>query len=369
MSMTRAFRHTFEPAHQNPISGQDVHLTIREIEDAGLLEVVQTPGAAFGSWAVLESLLQPGPRFVFREPLGQAREVKVALSGLFGRFVARAYLQRYFNLSIFKHLDRRNTVLDRRREIRIERRAAGDLPDWVVCTNNFANVIVAEAKGCHDRSGPGYALRRAWNQAGRIDVVAKSGRVTVKRIAIATRWGMRTDDGPQEPWITVHDPIDEGDPIAPDDEKAMFTGLVRHHIANMISPLGHAELAEALRNLSNLRLEQNYRQVTQQALSLLEKSTARGIILATDDAEFGDMIIGGVVTRAGPPIDVDVSFADWNTMARLGLRPILIGVERELVLAAITGDLSSMRKLLVQRPISEGEAHEGHAASRVIRLT
>ena len=53
----------------------------------------------------------------------------------------------------------------------------------------------------------------------------------------------------------------------------------------------------------------------------------------------------------------------------LDLRPILIGVERELVLAAITGDLSSMRKLLVQRPISEGEAHEGHAASQVIRLT
>ena len=91
--------------------------------------------------------------------------------------------------------------------------------------------------------------------------------------------------------------------------------------------------------------------------------------MATDDAEFGDIIIGGVVTRAGPPIDVDVSFADWNTMARLDLRPVLIGVERELVLAAIAGDLSSMRKLLVQRPISEGEAHEGHAASRVIRLT
>ena len=32
--------------------------------------------------------------------LGQAREVKVALSGLFGRFVARAYLERYFSLSL-----------------------------------------------------------------------------------------------------------------------------------------------------------------------------------------------------------------------------------------------------------------------------
>ena len=91
--------------------------------------------------------------------------------------------------------------------------------------------------------------------------------------------------------------------------------------------------------------------------------------MVTDDAEFGDIIIGGVVTRGGPLIDVDFSPADRSTLARLGLRPFLIGVERELVLAAITGDFSSTRNLLVQRPISEGEAHGGHAASRVIRLT
>lgn len=39
------------------------------------------------------ALLTPtgtGTPFIFWEPLGQAREVNVALSGLFGRFVARA---------------------------------------------------------------------------------------------------------------------------------------------------------------------------------------------------------------------------------------------------------------------------------------
>jgi len=36
-----------------------------------------------------------GTPFIFRDPLGHAPEVKVALSGLLGRFVARAYLERY----------------------------------------------------------------------------------------------------------------------------------------------------------------------------------------------------------------------------------------------------------------------------------
>jgi hypothetical protein len=33
--------------------------------------------------------------------------VKVALSGLFGRLIARAYLERYFNQPIFAHLGSR----------------------------------------------------------------------------------------------------------------------------------------------------------------------------------------------------------------------------------------------------------------------
>jgi hypothetical protein len=44
--------------------------------------------------------------------------VKAALSGLFGRFVARAYLERYFNLSIFAHLGSKTIDLDGRRRSR-----------------------------------------------------------------------------------------------------------------------------------------------------------------------------------------------------------------------------------------------------------
>ena len=99
--MVREFLHEFWPPDESPFSGP-ARLTVEEIEAAGLLEVVQAPGAGFGHWRILDELLAPGTPFVFREPLGQSREVKVALSGLFGRFVARAYLTRYLDLQFFR---------------------------------------------------------------------------------------------------------------------------------------------------------------------------------------------------------------------------------------------------------------------------
>ena len=108
--MTRTFLHSFDPPTASPVAGTSVDLEVSDIEDVGIREVLQTPGAAYGDWSILDALLTPtgvGTPFIFREPLGQAREVKVALSGLFGRFVARAYLERYFNLSIFAHIGSR----------------------------------------------------------------------------------------------------------------------------------------------------------------------------------------------------------------------------------------------------------------------
>jgi hypothetical protein len=111
--MTRTFIHNFYPDGANPVAGPTVDLAVSEIEDAGIREVLQTPGATYGAWSILDALLTatgPGTPFVFKEPLGQAREVKVALSGLFGRFVARTYLERYFSLSIFAHLGSRSLL-------------------------------------------------------------------------------------------------------------------------------------------------------------------------------------------------------------------------------------------------------------------
>ena len=365
--MTRTFEHTFDPQEHNPIKGNKAKLTVCEIEDAGLREILQTPGAGFGSWRVLENLLDTSPAFVFREPLGQAREVKVALSGLFGRFVARAYLEKYFGLSFFAHTSTGMVDLDRRHSVTVKRRSAGDLPDWIACSSRLAEITIAEAKGCHDRSGPTRALTRAWKQANRIDVVSHGGRLTLKRLAIATRWGMSTG-GPKNPWIAVQDPEDPGDKTSAKDEAVALVGVVRHHLANILAPLGHEELAETLRQLTNKQEDSHLSDATQRGLKLLDESTSH-MRLPNREKDTGDSIVGGIVTRAGPLANSQASDGDVRTLSRLDLRPVHIGVRVDLVRAAIRGDPSEIRAARMDGGVSDRTNSENQLGGQVVRLS
>ena len=351
------------------LHGRMVVLSVQEIEDAGLREILQTPGTALGSWAMLEALLEPtgdNTPFVFRQPLGEAREVKVALSGLFGRFVARAYLERYFNLSIFAHLGRSTIVLDGQRQIEVVRRERGDLPDWVACSSALSDLAVVEAKGSHDQSGPAQALGRAWKQAGRIDVEAGNRRMPLNRLAIVTRWGVSTG-GPLDPWMSVRDPIDEGDPIERDAKDAMFVGLFRHHVANMITKIGHTELARVIRGLTAPYA--HYDDLDGES----RDESARELLDAAPREEFGHdaerlTLVGGLVTRAGPFAESRVPRADMETLARLDLRPVFVGIEYELLHAAIKGESAAIRKALADRPLTLGRARSDRAGSWIVPL-
>lgn len=365
--MTRTFFHSFDPPAASPISGATVDLEVSEIEDAGIREVLQTPGAAYGAWSILDALLTPtgaGTPFVFREPLGQSREVKVALSGLFGRFVARAYLERYFNLSIFAHLGTRTIDIDRRRQIKITRLSRGDLPDWIACAADLSSLTVAEAKGCHDVGGPTKALDRAWAQARRIDVTARGRKVTVKRIAIATRWGMATA-GPADAHLSVRDPIEEGEPHTQEEKDALFIGMLRLHIANLIKPLGHAELADALRSLTLQSIPRRLQGETQRARSLLDASPVQDVDKASAAM---DGLIGGIVTRAGPLTDTGVEPADQEALSRLNLRPVFVGVEHELIRAAIDAEPQAIRSRLADKASPDEFARSDRAGGWIIPL-
>lgn len=365
--MTRTFFHSFDPPTASPVSGTTVDLEVSEIEDAGIREVMQTPGAAYGAWSILDALLTPtgaGSPFVFREPLGQAREVKVALSGLFGRFVARAYLERYFNLSIFAHLGSRTIDLDRRRQVKITRLSRGDLPDWIACASDLSSLTVAEAKGCHDVGGPAEALDRAWAQAQRIDVTARGRKVTVKRIAIATRWGMATA-GPADARLSVRDPVEEGEPQTQDEKDALFIGLLRLHIANLIKPLGHVELAGALRGLTQQTFPRRLQIEVERARALLATSPARDVEKATAAM---DGLVGGVVTRAGPLTDTGVEPADQEALARLNLRPVFVGIERDLIRAAIDAEPQVIRSRLADKENPDEFARPDRAGGWIIPL-
>ena len=343
--MTRTFGYEFFPPDEDPTPGPLVELTVQEIEDAALREVLQTPGAPISSWSFLSDLLQPGDSFVFHEPLGQAREVKVALSGLFGRFVARAYLERYCNLSVFHHLGQGPIHLNATRRIFIIANEEGDWPDWVACSNAFSGLTLAEAKGTHDKAGPRAALSRAWKQVQRVDVVERGRIIPVKRIAIATRWGMATG-GPDEPRISVHDPEDEGDAIDREQKEAVFVGLFRHHTANMISRLGYSDLARSLRDLTGADGRLAEIQANDRARRLLEESSDE-LSMSRDEYRPFRESVGGVVTRAGPMTADAALRLDLSQPDALDLRPVFVGIDKDLVSAVIEGDLENIKRALV----------------------
>jgi hypothetical protein len=364
--MTRTFIYSFAPPSLDPSPGATIALDVSEIEDAGIREVLQTPGAAYGAWSILDALLAPtgaGTSFIFRQPLGQAREVKVALSGLFGRFVARAYLERYFDLSIFAHLGNQMIDLDRRKQVRIKRLARGDLPDWIACKSDLTSLTIAEAKGCHDPGGPAKALARAWTQAGRIDVTVKGRKVTVKRIAVASRWGV-ANSNPADAHLSVRDPIDKGDPIDPQDKDAPYIGLLRLHVASMIEPLGHTELAQALRALTRQTFPRPLRDAAARARGALDSAPIGQVEKAHDIGG----LVGGIVTRAGPITDAVASTVDQEALARLNLRPIFVGVDRDLIRAAIDGEAETIRGRLAEKVSPDEFARPDRAGGWIIPL-
>ncbi|MHC4046242.1 hypothetical protein [Bradyrhizobium sp. 23AC] len=57
-------------------------------------------------------------------------------------------------------------------------------------------------------------------------------------------------------------------------------------------------------------------------------------------------LVGGIVTRAGPVTDADVTPVDQEALARLNLRPVFVGIERDLIRAAIDEDPNAVRNRL-----------------------
>jgi hypothetical protein len=366
--MIRTFAHSFDPVSANPIKGPAAELTTDEIEDAGIREVLQTPGATLGSWAILDALLAPtgpGSPFVFREPLGQAREVKVALSGLFGRFVARAYLERYFKLSIFAHLGQRVFLLNGKRQIEVKRKTRGDLPDWIACNNQLGKITIAEAKGCHDRQGPEKALARAWSQANRIDIVSSGKKATVKRVAIATRWGA-SYGGAKAALMAVRDPDEHGE-LTPKELEVAALGLTRLHLANLLKALGYDVLAGALRTVVSARNDSAQATARQAAIGAVNSASFRDVGGPPGTTSLVEGLLGAWVTRAGPISERAISRLDQETLQRLELRPVFVGVERNLVSATISDDPDAVRRLMTHERTATGSVRTDGAVTWMVR--
>lgn len=366
------FKHTFDPASSAP-PGTTANLSLLpvEIENAGLLEVLQTPGVAMGTWSILGALLDPGTsEFVFKEQLGRAREVKVAVSGLFGRFVARAYAMKYLGYTHFSHIEYPPMSLSGPINAVVDRVPGkkGDMPDWVAWSASAGHAII-EAKGSHDPAGPGPALERAYNQAERAYITVHGRRARLKRYAIATRWGFA--NGPfHDPMLWVKDPDDQGDNVSQDDHDNAGLGIVRRHIAGLLKPLGYPELANALRRLTSADSEVIADGVRGFALALLDQAEVRSIV--GPDGVGGEDLIGGFIAKGGPlGRDVRVDRARQDLLVELDLRPTFVGIERSAIRAAIEGDLPKIGALAKDGAGAAGDvdgARRDRSSTWVVRL-
>jgi hypothetical protein len=335
------FIHNFEPASGSTLGGT-VDLPTRAVEDAGLLEILQSPGPTVGLWGLFEPLLDlASAEFRFVEPLGQSREVKTALSGLFGRFVARAYATRRLGLTHFTHVTAPPMRLSgpMRGELRRVRGRRGDMPDWVAWGPRSGMAIV-EAKGCHDRSGPRQTLGRAFAQAERAEICGRHGLAPFKRYAIATRWGFAAPLN-WAPMLWVGDPDEEGDNVPPEEIHELQAGVIRLHYASLLNRLEQRALAAALRELVRTPFQNRYAEARSRAIAALEVASPRRVV-GSLAVEPQDELIGGFVTRSGALPDGELSGPDQEALSRLKMRPAFVGVERRILKLAVLGDISSI---------------------------
>ena len=224
---------------------------------------------------------------------------------------------------------------------------------------------MAEAKGCHDRSGTGLALGRAWRQAERIDIVVGGRRAPLKRVAIATRWG--TASGKlKDPLLSVRDPTEPGE-ITPDEILHAALGVARIHATDLLFGLGYKELSAAIRMLTTAG-ERMTQSVVSSAKHAMEGAPVHEPSI-TEPLGPQDVLFGRWITRAGPLPETTLSTADQDALRRLQFRPIFVGMERQVVSALITGDVQRIRDSAPRTRTAGGAARSDGAGGWTIRVT
>ena len=87
-----------------------------------------------------------------------------------------------------------------------------------------------------------------------------------------------------------------------------------------------------------------------------------------DGASAIDGLVGGIVTRAGPLTEATAGPIDQDVLARLNLRPVFVGIERDLIDAAIEGEVKIVRDRLATATKHDEFARPDRAGGWVIPL-
>jgi hypothetical protein len=79
-------------------------------------------------------------------------------------------------------------------------------------------------------------------------------------------------------------------------------------------------------------------------------------------------LVGGIVTRAGPVTGADVAPVDQESLARLHLRPVFVGIERDLIRAAIDAEPQAVRNRIADTVSPDEFARPDRAGGWIIPL-
>jgi hypothetical protein len=304
---------------------------------SALAEIVQTAPGSNPLPLLFDELLSPGTTRLIWKGSGPGRgiEIKRAFSGLFGRFFARAYLERYHGFTWFSPISGAPYNVSRRLRVVHQPGTVFDMPDWVMAGPGV--LAIGEAKGSHAKGRappPGLPgpLRTANQQITSVWVQKRNSagmwvNRQVKGWGVMSRWGLELPS--RSAYHCVLDPETEGDPLEGDDLEESIQDVARSHVAYLLQGMGRPDLVDgsASPDISPL-------QVTATIDSLGERS-----------------FIGGIVTSFGfLPMSVDQARAVQATLPER-LRPTVrfLGLEMEIVEQYRSGSSIKAQSLRIDR--------------------
>lgn len=339
----RFFRHQFL-IDDDVLWDGILSLSTTQIAEAAIQEIIQLSLSASPFDLFLDQLLNPATGwFQWIGNLGQIRETRTALSGLFGRFIARAYLTEAWGYAHFHPLHAPVTPVGP--HTTAVQTQSGDLPDWLISpdiTSSF--VAIAEAKGSHNVAGPWSPLKAAMTQAERVSLYRGSTELVTKRFAIATRWAVHGHPKLAIPWLVVDDP-DKGD----DEPTIADFASIRRGIA-----LGH--YAALARGLGMLALEDALLTARERPPGLMILPVAELVSVEREDNQ--QFMAAGIFARSGLiPIPLAADTLDLGNLAdTFGGEAMLVGITKDRLLEADRIGLSDKDKMLEDTQVHESRA-------------
>ncbi|WP_343698958.1 hypothetical protein [Caulobacter sp.] len=246
--MERFFSHAYFEDGVLQSGGQTLSLTTSQIAGAAMREIIQLELSASPFDIFMTDLLDSTTDdFRWVAQLGQIRETRTALSGLFGRFVARAYLTHHAGFQFFEPIQGNLATLDAWPDLTFHRDGKGDLPDWIVApAPGQGSIAIAEAKGSHNGAGPWAALDQARAQARRVKVMSDGAILQVKRYALATRWAVADNPRLATPYLWVDDPEDGERAATITEHMLLHRGVGLGHFAAFARGMGFGQTAQTI---------------------------------------------------------------------------------------------------------------------------